>query len=236
MPLPRKISPNPLITTSVEVRFSNEIDAVENFPAIYRELPELPKFKEGDVPKVLRKEDPQFRNAPAFTLFNDDYSISFSDNAILFENVSDYKLWDSYFPFIMSNIYKFQKLGLIQKVERVGVRYISVFEHKGALQDVLTIQEQLTYPKASQTKLANIKYSVELQDGVVINLQVGSNSKITRGDHSFTGIVVDVDSFIPISGDDYDLKGIINRLHNEEKEFFFSILNPEFLKKLNPEY
>ena len=50
------------------------------------------------------------------------------------------------------------------------------------------------------------------------------------------GSVIDIDTYIENSNIKNNMKELIEEGHIAQKELFFSLLKPEFLQELNPEY
>lgn len=238
MALPKELSPNPLVTSTVEVRFRSEIETLKLFPLVYsRFCKDLPILNENKIPKEIRDNNPNLAFSPDYTLSNDDYSLSFSDKMIAFENVSKYKLWDNYFPFIELHLNEFYELGIIKMVERIGVRYASVLDEAGSINQVLKHVPNM--PIKGYSEKFNSYRSHLMKGELNFVLQIASNAKATKNNLSLSGVYIDIDAFYlgNVEANDRNrVLDLINQLHNEEKELFFNLLRPEFIDTLNPTY
>ena len=83
MKVPTSISPNPLFTSTIEIRFLSNLTQQELFQKMTNVfLKELPNLELGKIPKELKEKQEQFKFAADYTLKNDDYAMSFSTNSI----------------------------------------------------------------------------------------------------------------------------------------------------------
>ncbi len=235
MTLPIKISPNPLISSLVEIRFHSELTDADMLSSV---LPIFSKdFKPsfGKIPKELREKQPeQFKYAPDFILSNDIYSISFGKYVITFENFGEYTFWGNYFAFIKEQLAKFLSLNIVTKIERIGVRYVSILENVNNAYDVLNYFPSLSVP--GYTEILNIHRATFIRQNCTLLLQILNNSKVTKNNIPKTGCIIDIDAITTSNITNDNVYSIIDKLHSEEKEFFFTLLNAEYLQQLNPQY
>ena len=195
----------------------------------------LPNLEQSNIPEDIKKTEPQLQYAPDYSMSNDKFKLSFSDNAISFGNVNQYQLWGSYSPFIIDSLSKiFSLLGNL-KVERIGVRYISVFD---SIIDPGEIIQNLP-----SLKLANFSENFHefktllTKDDISLFVRLFSKAEITKNQKSKIGTVIDIDSFSELKTDNLEIIiGKIDLLHTEQKNTFFSLLKPSFLDSLNPKY
>lgn len=237
MKIPNEISPNPLVTSTVEIRFSINIDSDKLFSIVYPAFAaELPSFDESKIPKELKIKEENFKYTPDYILKNDDFSLSFSGNAISFENVSDYKLWSNYFPFIENQLNKFFGLNIVDCISRIGVRYASIFDGKTNVEEVLNFTPKVPVDDYEQSfGLMRIDFK---KDNYNFHVQLANNAKASKKNKSLSGVYVDVDSsYTDIIKPNSDVLRIIDELHKEGKILFFTkLLRPSFLETLNPKY
>lgn len=240
MKLPIEIFPNPLITSTVEIRFVSKIELSQMFSHVYETfVKELPRFEQVSIPKDIKLSTPQFSHSAEYNLRNDDYKLSFGNNVLSFENVGEYKLWENYFPFIASCITKFFNLGFIEKIERIGVRYASVLNNTTDINSILNFEPDLKIEGYKQ-KFENYKSFLNIND-VTLFLQIYRNAKAVQREKTISGVYIDIDAFYikelafePILNT--KIFEVIQLLHKEEKVLFFSLLKPEYLSSLQPHY
>ena len=236
--LPKEISPNPLISSVVEIRFLCQIKSEQLIEKFYPILgSDFPLITYSDLPSTLKRRDPNLMHNPDFIFMNADYSISIGPNIILFENINTYHLWDNYFNLIKNVLSKIESIKVVTKVERVGVRYISLFEPKYKISEIMKINYNLDYDSIEQTN--NFIQTELIKDKVRLVLRVAENGNVNKGNASHKGLFVDIDASqntaLPESVDQ-NILTVVDKLHTEEKTLFYSLLKAEFLNELNPKY
>jgi len=241
MKLPIEISPNPLVTSTIEVRYYSKIGSNKLFNLVYKAfMQELPNFEQNTLPQGIKETNPQFKYAPDYILSNENYKLSFSNNVLSFENVAEYKLWGNYFPFISKSIKAFFELGHIDYVERIGVRYASVLDKTQSASEVINDVPAINvegYDQKFEHYRSNLK-----KDNISILLQIFDNAKAAKNGVNSSGVYIDIDASFTGKLDknegaflDEVLK-YVDKLHSIEKELFFSLMKPEYLSTLNPKY
>lgn len=236
MQVPSSISPNPLFTTTVEIRFTsviNRFDLLQKMNSVFRE--EFPILEEGKIPHELKEQEEQFRFSADFVLKNADYSIGFGTKSISFESISEYKLWGNYFEFIKNSLNKIFGLQFIDTIERCGVRYGSMLDGHLEPENIL-----IDLPKIEINKFTN-KFtgfqSIYRTEKSNLYLQISTNLKLIKDNIIRTGLYIDIDaSSTNKLQPNNEVFGIIDRLHTDQKELFFSLLKKDYLETLNPKY
>lgn len=238
MSLPTEISPNPLINSTVEIRFVSSLSEDEVLSVVYPLFSKkFPKLRERRIPLDIRRNESELRYAANYIFSDDKYSIFVDNNVIAFENVSNYHFWKNYFPVIKDNLSILKELNVITAIERIGVRYSSLFQDKQSFSEILTIDINFPYPDYTES---NYHFKTELRkENVLLLLQLSQNATIVQQSSVKRGIFIDIDASISYDlpqSIGQDLFNMIDELHNEEKKLFFSLLNPKFLETLNPKY
>ncbi len=233
--LPKRISPNPLLSSVVEIRFESNLRP-DDLIGLY-----LNHFQK-DFPDIFdHKPEVEIINARykvKYIMHNDDFSILLGNDIIAFENRGDYKFWSIYFPLIQANLKVLNQACTIKKIDRIGIRYLSFFEGEFNLNNNILVENRFVFDDYIQkNSYFRAEYS---KDNINIVIQVPQNVDITKeNDVKKTGTVIDIDvssdQELPQEVGD-NLFKLINRMHTEEKAVFFTLLSDEFLNKLNPEW
>lgn len=237
MKLPKKISPNPLLISTVELRFKSSLDSVELFPLVYQSvMQDLPKLNNDNIiPKEL-KADPRLAYSPDYTLRNDDYLLSFSNKSLSFENVGAYKLWENYSSFIKKQLSALFELNFIQNIERIGLRYGSMFDGEYDLNNILINVPSCAIEGITE-KVETYRSVFTVDSETAMILQVASSALANKNGNSLSGVYLDIDvSYNSDVSPNQEIFSIIDRLHSLEKDLFFKLLKPSFIQTLNPEY
>jgi uncharacterized protein (TIGR04255 family) len=236
MNLPVQISPNPIITSSVEIRFEQSKGSAELLPIMFSKFSQLlPTIKLNEIPKEIRSQDPALRFSPDYILSNNNFSLAFSEKSIIFENVGEYKLWHNYFNFISAQLIQIMDLGLFSEVNRIGLRYTSLLENVYSIKNSLNIPSTIGI-SGYEDEFASFSTQAIKQDCNLL-LQVFNNAKVTKQNVVKSGMIVDIDaSMMRILPLNESILDTIDLLHTLEKELFYALINERVLKLLNPTY
>lgn len=236
MKLPIEISPNPLVTSTIELRFFTQASSSDLFPVVYKAFSDvLPKFELSKLPPDVKAGNPQFKFAPDYILSNENYRLSFSNTAISFEHVSEYQFWRNYFPFVSNCFEKFFNLVKAEFIERIGVRYASVLDKTESANQVLVSVPVIGLTDYEE-KFEHYRTVIKV-DNIKLLLQVFDNAKAEKMDQTISGVYIDIDaSFDQKIEPTGKALEIIERLHSEQKKLFFSLLKKDYIETLNPKY
>ncbi len=238
MNLPKEISPNPLLSSVVEFRFISNLKTEELIGKFFPILGnDFPLVSYTDLPRNIKNSDVQFKYLPDFVFSNSEYSISIGSNIISFENLNTYHFWPAYSDLIKSILDKIIDSKIIEKIERIGVRYISLFEPKYKIKDIMSINDFLNYNDFVQTN--NFIQTELLKNDVRLVLRVAENGNVNIGTKQSKGLFIDIDASQVSNLPDQlnkEIYNILDILHLEEKSLFFELLETNFLKSLNPIY
>lgn len=237
MKIPKKINPCPIIEAIVEIRFESEMpDAVfgvlyNEFKSEYKVIDKLPILQ---LPEIVRTRDPNLRFQPHYKLIHDDFILQIGPGVLSIANVNEYVGWDKFSSKIMDTFSRVEKLTLVGKTTRLGIRYINFFE--------LDIYENinLKFFLSEQPFVANqITFRSTLATGnFLTNLHILNNGNITKKKISKSGSLIDIDTYIQEEKEIVfsSIEPFLEEGHLEEKKLFFKLLKDDFLQKFNPEY
>lgn len=243
MNVPKKINPDNLKDSIVQILFNSEIHSAiflgafnqlfsDNFTFIVTQ----PKRKEIKLPDnegiLLEPIENGF-----FLDKSEKIKIDVSSNAIVFNSYKEYVLWDNYYPVIKNTIEKLFSNNMIKEVTRIGIRYISQFQDIDLIDSLninFSIQGLNNNYESTQirTEYLENEYKIILTLINKINQlqkEVSLNSKVS---------IIDIDVIQitkTLNNSKLTLDAIING-HDKQKLIFFSLLKPNFLESLNPEY
>jgi len=237
MTLPIEISPNPLIRSTVEIRFSAKIERTKLFSAVYPSFAStFPIFEENKIPKEIRNLRSELKFSPDYILKNDDFTLSFGANSISFENASEYKFWRVYFPFIKHQLEIFFSLNIIDRINRIGVRYASIFGDGKKIDDILQLSTALNIDGYNQTFVS--MNNIYKKGNYNFRVQLADNAQLIKNNKPLSGAYIDIDgSYKGELQPDTNIFNLIDEIHTEGKNLFFlKLLKPSFLATLNPKY
>jgi len=240
----KKISPNPLVNTTVEVRFtpSKEIshDEVFNiffpsFSKLYPKMKPAPNALLNQPNSLIKISNPNLIFYADVIFSNDEYTAALGNNGISFENLGTYHFWDNFFSNIKQGLEILSSLNIIASIDRIGLRYGSIFEQRTSVEGTFDIN--LKYEDYTQN--VHTLQTEYTKENIRLLLQIYKLGQQIRDGKPHIGTYIDIDatmlSNIPQSIND-ELFKAIDLLHTEEKKLFVSLLNNNFLATLNPEY
>jgi len=234
---PKKITPNPLVSSTIEIRFKTDKECNTIFKLFFGKLSDkLPDFENATLPKELRAKHAELKYYPDYIFSNTDYSISFNENFISFENLTEYQLWENYYGFFNEILQLILGAGVIEQIERIGVRYQSRFN----VEDFSSVINHVPSMNIGMEVQKNdfISYTSKIKsDGYDLLLRLKNNitESIFDSDEE-QGHLIDIDVSISESLNHGQITICVNKAHELLKKLFFGLLKEDFIKTLNPEY
>lgn len=247
--LPIELKNKPLLEAIIEIRFSSQLvpdDGILgmvlsklNSVGIQTKVDKLPITQ---IPLQIINSDLNLKYQPWYKLTTDRYpnsSISIGPRVLSVQsNKTQYTTWEVFFKDVSVVLEMFLDLKIVNKVERVALRYVNFFNSnlfKGY--DFSKLQCSLNI--ASWGSGINTQIQSTFTTGDVLHaLRLFKNMDVIINDIAQRGDIIDIDSFkeLTISSDPKEITKIINEVHTKNKEIFFSILGEEITKILDPIY
>lgn len=238
-PFPVKLSPVPIISAVVEIKFIPNIpnDAVFGalYPLLNQKFPNLNKLPILQVPSDIRDRDPQFMNSPHYELSNGENNIlkvllGPGVLAIVFNKINnEYPGWTEYIEKEIQKIYSdIFESKMIKNVTRFGIRYTDFFDTNifentefNILQNDYNIALNEKVQIVRNFEKENFMHNVVLSNNAGINID-GTNK---------IGSIIDIDSYIDNPDDNFqnEYKKYLSNGHIINKKQFFTILKKEFI-------
>lgn len=234
MHLPKNINPCPIVDASLEVRFTSNTNANAVFGIIYSvlqdEFPNVETLPILQLPDIVRANDSNLIYKPYYKISNDKNVVQIGPKVVIISSFPKYLGWELFSKVIFDVLSKIERVGIIDVIERIGIRYINFFEtnvfEKVELRVIIRTEDILYKNTFVRTEIDQGEFTSTLQiaNNVILN--------------DIRGSIIDIDTFSTKNLDTFFSKRIdlINDGHLKEKELFFSLLRPEFLKSLNPTY
>ena len=249
MKIPKKISPDRIKDSIVEVRYTSKIPFEVAVGMFYKSLDDTYTYTNRPIGKqqipsalrlnLLEKLEIQIGSRPLF--FNDKIKIELQPNSIIFNSLNDYVSWDIYKPEIEKVLSQLSKADVIDKYTRIGVRYISEYPNLD-LKDCVKFSfsfgmpdiKSETFTFHSEFKQNELRIILNLSN----NLSVLS-PKSTSNQVAITQVSnIDIDVIMENIAEE-SFESLLSKtevVHQKEKEIFFNLLSDKFLESLNPVY
>jgi uncharacterized protein (TIGR04255 family) len=247
MSLPKKLNPDNLKDTLVEIRYTQGIpqELMLGFassilaPLGYLYLP-VPNQNINIALNNNQQVAFGLENNSGGFFIKDDIRIQFVANQIFFNCLADrYVGWEKYFQTISGIISDLFDKEAIKDFNRVSIKYISEFKDIDIYQGIKgTIDISNTGLKLDNSILRLVDESGNLKTYVTLTNKAKRISPSPQGQTIIEASLIDIsiyETFNPVSDLDI-LRNKLNRIHAKQKEIFFGLINNDFLDKLNPEY
>jgi uncharacterized protein (TIGR04255 family) len=237
--LPIKIDPCPIVEAILEMRFITS-ESWRTLPGLlfanirdrYPEQKDLPL---AQLPEEIRRHEPAFTYQPLVHFLSRDFLVQFGPRVVsLVTKANRYPGWAAVEKEMAWLLGRLQKMGFVSEGERLGARYINFFGFdifERLLLDVATGGKRLAGGELSVA-------TVLQRPPFTARLQVANSAILGTGNDAKHGSVLDVDVWVG----SLDFEVFQNDLtkfseaHYIEKQIFFGLLKPDFLKTLNPVY
>jgi uncharacterized protein (TIGR04255 family) len=234
---PKSISPCPIREAVAEVRFEPNVPADAVFGIVYqalkREFPKANPLPILALPTNFRNTDKDLAFQPHYRLENETAVVLIGPKVIVVGMRGDYPGWAAHSQRIKGTLSEFHRTGILARTLRFGLRYISFF----AFDIYPNLLLRITVDETSLDGEETLFKTVLTRKGCKTLLQVGKGLSLVNKP-SESGSVIDIDSFVTEIGGEFipALDHFLEQAHHAEKELFFSLLRPDFLKTLNPIY
>ena len=235
MMYPKKITPNPLVSSTIEIRFKTESEYSSIFKLLFGRLSDkFPEFENSQLPKDIREKNPELKYYPDYIFSNTDYSISFNENFISYENITEYKLWDEYSSFYKEVLELILDSGVMNNIERIGVRYQSRFD----VDNFTSVIKESPSMKIDGLAEDFVSYTSKIKNEEFdIFLRLKKDIRESSFDSKENeGHLIDIDVFISNNVEKNEIFNRIDSAHLILKKLFFGLLKDNFIQTLNPEY
>jgi len=203
------------------------------YQALKKEFKEAKPLPILRLPSEIRSVDKDMAFQPHYRLISETSVVLLGPKVISVGMRGEYPGWAVHSERIKGMLLKFYQTGIVGKTLRLGLRYISFFGFDIFPNLLLRISVDDTSLDGEETFFRTVlsgkgcKNLLQVRKGVALLKK--PNEK---------GSVIDIDSFTTeVSGElNSVIEGFLEDAHQSEKELFFRLLKPEFLKSLKPVY
>lgn len=243
--IPKKLGKEPLIEAVCELRFKSDKNSISDllpglfFQKMGEKFPKVEKLPASNIPAIILKNDPNLRYVPTIKLTGDEScSMMIGEQVFSFSSTRPYMGWNRFLSMITELFGILKQTDLITHPERISLKYIDILESKdGFTLDALNLSLQIG-EKRIITAPINLQTELETEGFKnIIQIAFPAHAELSPSQH-YDGIMIIIDTLsqtIPIDLLS-DQKGFLDRAHVLGKSIFFSLLKPETIKFLDPEY
>ena len=238
--LPTSIRPDPILESIFEIRFVPQVppETVSGLvlAAVRDTLPEMTTLPFAQIPEAVRMQDPNLMYNATHVFRADKFLLKAGSKVLTFSHLQNYPGWSGWWERINILLDRLAQQGIIQTVERVGLRYVNFFQTP--ILENLNLAVELIGQSVNQYS-SLMKF--ELPDsGILKTLQISNRINLQVEGQNHHGSLVDIDCQqmlgLPASIFFANVETIASQCHVKSKELFFGLLKPVFLEKFNPLY
>jgi uncharacterized protein (TIGR04255 family) len=242
--IPIKLKKEPLLEAIWEIRFAGAKSPVaellpgmlfKSFPGKYGTVAKLPI---ADIPAPVVEQAQNLRYAPKIKLEDGNQLIQVGERVVSLNCRRPYTGWARFSADIRELAQAVENTGLIEKIERFSLKYIDLIELEKPI-GLAQLNLELKMGKYDlEAKPVQLRTEIKENDLIHI-VQIISPAEVSLSEKDrLKGVLVDIDSIKPmLEGESWkDLHHRLDDVHVSCKRMFFSMLKPETLEKLEPEY
>lgn len=238
--LPISIDPCPIEETILEIRYSSDTPNDARFGMLYGAIG---KFFESkpialpilQIPEPIRSQDPSLKYKAHHQLEKENYLLGIGPDVLTFSARRPYTGWSNWSEFFFLILKNAFETNVISKIERVGLRYINVFND--SILEKIKCQIKINNRILAEES-TNLRTEI-IDDGFTLVLQIGNSVSMKKENQLINCSVIDIDVLHDIKNTKVFLANyeeVIKTAHTKEKNLFFSLLNEPFLNEFNPNY
>jgi len=243
--IPVRLKKEPLLEAVWEVRFSGTKPSVADllpgmlFKALTGRYGNIVRLPAADIPPPVVEHDPNLRYVPKIRLENGNQAIQIGEHVVSLNCRRPYSGWDKFSTDIRDLAKVIQDTGLIGTLERFSLKYIDLIELDEPFGlGCLNLDLRLGGHEIS-TKPVQLRTEIKESDLIHI-VQIVSPAEVgLPGDEKrLKGVLLDIDTIKPFGENESwsDLDSRLDDVHLSCKKTFFSLMKPETVNKLEPEY
>jgi len=248
MTIPKKINPDPVRDSIVEVRYESELPHEVLIGKFYEALKDQYHYVSRSTNPNIEHKQGDHQNLINVNLsnkglfYNDWIKLELEPNKIVFNyNASkstEYIGWQKFFPQIHEILNTVFQLEEIEEITRIGVRYTSEFTGADIVPNLNTdFQPKITLPPI---KSLTFRANFEDEDFNFTIMVSNELSKKNDAGEDQTVSLMDIDVYYlnkeALNESFESLVGIVDSAHTKQKDLFFNLITQDFLTTLNPEY
>lgn len=216
--IPSKISPCPIHEAVFELRFDSDFSSEVIPGLLYNELkddfPEIKKLPIMEMPQVIRDNEPNLQFAAHHVFTGQNFRFQVGPRSFSLVCPKEYVGWTQFKEKISFIFTAIDKIKLVKRPIRTGLRYINFFENEDIFNHVKVI---LSIDGNSLIGSQNLLRSEFEHNSFRCLLNINNQSKLK----DIPGSTIDIDVIKNTSTtEDVDYTQIIYESHEVEKKYF----------------
>lgn len=245
--LPKKITPDPIVEAVIGIRFVPAVDPEVVFHFAKQEgllkdcfgdVEELPIYQ---LPPSIRNTEPDFKYAPYYRLKGkgefSDYLVQIGPRVLSIVTAGAYTGSEDFLAKACRLFSSLQSLKIIDKIERLGIRYINFFE-ENIFNNINLNLSLPRYDLFHENTSVQMELPKEGRFGLTLRLATAAKVYLKKTNEEKLGSVLDVDAYTTDLDDNWvrNLGDLLKEGHLVEKSFFYELITDDFLQSFKVEY
>jgi uncharacterized protein (TIGR04255 family) len=236
--IPKKIN-SPIKEAIFEIRYEGNFPGEALYGILFDVFSAFPDKSQHalpilQIPQQMREMDPNLRYQPFYRAMDKNFAFGIGPRSVLFSARQPYVGWTDWIAFIYPKIDNIQKKGIIQKVERMGLRTIDIFDRNIFENINASISINGVAVNTSPTSL----FTEFKQGESLVKLNIGNAANIDGNPTKAS--LIDIDCIYEFNCREAvfysSYKQVLEKMHLANKEVFFGLLKNDLLMNLNPEF
>jgi uncharacterized protein (TIGR04255 family) len=236
--IPKKID-SPIKEAIFEIRFAGNLPGEALYGMLYDIFKDFPNKETHalpimQIPQQMREIDQNLRYQPYYRAVSKNFAFAVGPRSVVFSALEPYSGWTDWTNFFSPIVDSIKGKGIIQKVERIGLRTLDIFDGNifDSINAGLTVDNKIisTSPSSFFTEFDQDKTHIVLNIGNAANI----NGLPTKNS------LIDIDCICQFNCDAnffFDsYKGVLEKAHLSNKQVFFGLLKQDLLASLKPEW
>lgn len=244
--LPKTLKHEPLVDAVFEVRLSGEPLLTDLVPGVlFSKLGPKPTIKNlpaSEIPKLVRKSDPNLAFAPTVRLDWDLFSVAIGDRNLVIGCKMPYPKWHVFKSKIIQIVNLVAEIGIESPVERFSLKYVNLIQGSSIQEQLEKINLKLQVGDV-EAKREHISVQMHHHEGDILHIMsimTGARGALQDNKEIF-GTIVDIDSIKEAHFSDLicfsqELSTKIDSLRSANKHKFFSCLTSSTINDMEPSY
>lgn len=246
--VPKALANDPIVQCLWEVRFETPVDSVAEllpgmlFSILRHHFDSVETLPVGEMPRAVRSQIPNADYQASKRLVGKSVALNIADRSVVVDLVKPYWGWDRFKALLVEVAEALRQTNLVSKINRTSLRYVNILPDNLGLDSLAALDIDLAVPQFSVAgKTVQIRFEVTTEEYISIVQIVGSAETLSLVDgrnKKISGMLVDVDTVTSKEPINFwgDFSNVIEGLHSQEKDVFFSLLTEKTVNILGPKW
>ena len=243
--IPLRLKKEPLIEAVWEIRFRSAKPSVSDllpglvFKALPDKYPNIVRLPPADIPMPLVEHNPKLRYIPKIRLEGGSQAVQIGEHMVSLSCRRPYSGWNMFSEDIRTLMKIVRNTGLIDQLERFSLKYIDLIElDQPPSLSCLNLELKMGGYEID-TRPVQLRTEIKEDDLIhIIQIVSPAEAFIPGESGRVSGVLLDIDSIRPMKENESwpDVDSHLDDVHLSSKKMFFSLLTPETIDNLEPEY